>query len=251
LRYQLRLLFWPAPPRLCSKDSGYETRSKRHSQVNKKIVMSMPQKGAEEIDHDRLAALFNTGLDYMCEHFSMEALVSKPPLFILRVDFCDSKASQRTIPENGVVELSHSELDQICIDIDEASTVLAATNACKFLQQLLSLPSVQEGIKRQGGWQAVETYAKYSRDYELWKLCPEDKHLVVLCNYTSFYKILGTAVKLLKDPSMYARQSLDALKKRFRLDYLRSRDPQIQKVAECLDEHLSHASKFPTVQEAP
>ena len=256
LRYQIRLLLLPAPPRLTPADSDYDHRSQSHSQVFNKIVMKTMQKNAPEVTEDRIAALFTKALDYLCEYFGLEQMGD--PAFCeptLPNKFCELPASKHEILKNGGPRaLSEKEIEEVCSDIDDAAQVLSARNASVFLKALLSSTSVQEEIQRQGGWTKVETYATYSWMYDLWRLCPEDEHLVPLYDFDGFLRRLKLVVRATEETSLAAEESLDSLAKRFRLNTksknLLTQHPEIYTVSEYLKERLAHANIFPSVLEA-
>ncbi|KAL7581157.1 hypothetical protein ACA910_005948 [Epithemia clementina (nom. ined.)] len=255
LRYQLRLLLRPAPPRLTPADADYANWSQRHSQVHNKIVMKMERKGAVDVDDDRLAALFNSALDSLCGYFGLDKLTD--PTFsepILPQHFFQRPASQCRFEQKDGPRLSNEDLKEVLADIEEATHLVSAKNASSFLYDLLSLPTVQEEIERQGGWSSVETYATYSRMYNLWKLCPEDEHLVALCNFDSFFRRLDGIVRALDGPSHHALKSLESFKKRFNLKAKSKRllkeRPEVVKVAIYLAEISAGVTVFPSISEA-
>ena len=256
LRYHLRVLLLPAPPRLSPEDKDYMNWSKRHSQVHNQIIMTPITKKAKEITEDRLQSLFVGALDFLCKYFGLDQLLAtKFDGSIIPTSFCQKPASQHSILKNGGPRaLSNEEVKQVFADIDEAANILSAKRATDFLCGLLSSAKVQEEIERQGGWKLVETYAQYSREFELWKLCPEDEHLVALCDFEFLFRRLGEIVTVMELPSHAAQKSLDELSKRFRLKTksvnLRKSNPEIGTVGVYLDERLQYESLFPTVSEA-
>ena len=258
IRYEVRLLLNPAPPRLSPADTQHETRSKDYSQVHTMLEMVTPTKGKTVVDSDRIASLFNLALDCLSEFFGVETLLD--PSYVepqhVPVDFCRSNASQIGVSLRAKAEpLSPEQVQEVLVDVQEATAYLAITRACRFLHSLLSVPGVYSEIEERGGWGEVETHASASWRYHLWKRCPEDAHLVLLCNVdallikiTNFLTILNDSV----ESNLVER--LKDLSRRFRTNTksqnLLSKFPEISAVGTLLEDGMKVANSFPTVRAA-
>lgn len=255
IRFQLRHLLNPAPPRLTPKDTEYEVWSKNYSQVHQ--LITLVDSYGDDVSGERITSLFNLSLDYLCEHFGLEKLLDityqqpvVPPLF------CAKPASNRGVAVRGnLPPLTLDEIADVVDDIQEASSFVAATRACRFLHRFLSLPRVRHEIERQGGWGEVETYASISWQYDLWKTCPEDEHLVMLCNFDAFYQKIDVFLRAMTGPAQAAQDSLDAMARRFRTKTksanLKVRHPEISTIAAHLEEAWQVVNALPAVDEAP
>ena len=147
--------------------------------------------------------------------------------------------------------LSSDEMDHILADIEEAHGFLAATSACRFLIDLLTTPGVQDEINRQGGWSTLEYYAKMSWNHQLWKLFPEDAHLVLMCNFEALLQRLQNYLLVMEQHVSSCQDSLAALARRFRVSAksqkVLRKFPQIAVIARWLEEAEERSNAFPTV----
>jgi hypothetical protein len=257
IRYQLRLLLNPPPPRLTPRDVDYAQRSKAYSQVFTHVEMLVdgPKNTVYEVDGERLATLVNAALSQVANYFGVENLLDVSyTLPSISSAFCSSEASQRQIPirsKTPLPPLTLTQIEDVQADIDEAFRVLMVANASQFLMDLLAIPKVQSELKRQGGWGEVETHASLLWRYEIWGIHQEEAHLVLLCNVTTLSKRLSTLVSALQGPSETARVCLTDLGARFRVTTksveLRRNYPEIATLGEHLREWWEQAQTFPTV----
>lgn len=255
VRYNLRRFFNRAPPRLSPSDTKYDSRLNSYSQVLSLFEMVMP--GEHEnaaVDDECISALFSTALCRLYEFFGLETLLDagQQPTTALPVLFCHSPASNRALSIRGGTEpWTDQDVSDILDDIDDATSFMAAAKGSRFLLDLLQIKGVQAEIQRQGGWLDVETHASISWKYDLWKLCPSDAHLVVLCNYSAFLHKLQTLVPLMEQQVWSCQASLDALGTRFHVNTksknLLTKYPQIPTIAEHLQEGLTRAHSFPLI----
>lgn len=148
--------------------------------------------------------------------------------------------------------LTDHDMTDILDDVDQATGFLAATKGCRFLLDLFQIQGVQDEIARQGGWLEVETHASISWKYDLWKSCPDDAHLVVLCNYADFMNKIQSWVPLMEQQVASCETSLEALAKRFhtttKSKNLLTKYPQIPDLASHLEEALVRAHSFPSIK---
>lgn len=259
VRYNLRRFFNKAPPRLTPADTKYEQRLGTYSQVYALVEMEMPDDHENAaVDDECISALVSTALCRIYEFFGLEALLDSsqrpPPLPVL---FCQQPASNRglairtlSVPADSL--LTDQDMDDILNDIDEATSFLAAAKGCRFLLDLFQIKGVQDEIVRQGGWLEVENHASISWKHDLWKLCPDDAHLVVLCNYAAFLQKIQSWVPLMEQQVSSCQASLDALAKRFhtttKAKSLLKKYPQIPVIAVHLQEALVRAHSFPLIK---
>jgi hypothetical protein len=265
IRFQLRHLLNPAPPRLTPKDTGYEVWSKNYSQVHQ--LITLVDSNGDNVSGERITSLFNLALDYLCEHFGLQQLLLPDDIThqhqpqqqpVVPHMFCAKPATNRGVAVRGksLASLTPDEIADVVDDIHEATCFLAATRACRFLHRFLSLPRVRDEIERLGGWGDVETYASISWQYDLWKTCREDEHLVMLCNFDVFYQKIATLLQttMMDRQAQAAHDSLDAISSRFRCKTkstnLKLRHPEIAVIAEHLDEAWQVVNALPVVDEA-
>jgi hypothetical protein len=258
IRYHLRLLLNPAPPRLTPRDVDYSQRSKGYSQIHTHVEMLVdgPKNTVYEVDGERLASLFNAALSQVANYFGVENLLDTsyeiPPI---SSNFCSSEASRRQIPIRSKIPLpplTLTQIEDVQADMDEAFRVLVVGNACQFLVDLLAIPNVQSELKRQGGWGEVETHASLLWRYEIWGIHHEEAHLVLLCNVTTFSNRLVTLAAALQGPRETARVCLTDMGARFRVTTksaeLRRTYPEIITLGDHLREWWEQALTVPSVQ---
>ena len=253
IRYNLRMFFNRAPPRLSPADTNWEQREQQYSQVYDLITMENDQENTA-VDDDCIAALVSAALCSIHEFFGLDALLdpstNQPNVPDL---FCAQPASNfRFRPrQTNPTTLSAEELNQVLDDIYQAQSFLAAAAACRFLVQLWTTHGVQDEIRRQGGWEQLETYASISWKHQLWRLCPDDAHLVVLCNYQALLQRLQCYWQVLEPRVEGCERSLHALAQRFHTNTksknLLKKFPQIPALAQCLEEGWERTKAFPLV----
>jgi hypothetical protein len=217
IRYRLRVLFNPPPPRLCNLDVQYEHRSQAYSKVNQLITMKSKVEQMElgcAADDGFLSALISRALRRCHDFWGLEHMMSEeedgpiPP-----AAFCTSAASQRALPtplrSMGDDLVTQQDRDFILQDVEEATSFLKAAYAARFLYDLWTAPNVADEIERMGGWSQIEFYAKTSVKYHLHQLCTADAHLVSLLNIKSLLRRLEMHCQLLEplvDPCLEALQ---------------------------------------------
>jgi hypothetical protein len=261
VRYNLRRFFNQAPPRLTPADTHYEQRLGAYSQVHALVAMEMYDAYENAaVDDACISALVSTALCRIYEFFGLEALLEHssqlgPPS--LPSLFCQKPASNRGFSVRSNYDthpMTEHDMKDILDDVDEATSFLAATKGCRFLLDLFQIQGVPDEITRQGGWLEVETHASISWKYDLWKLCPADAHLVVLCNYADLFRTLESLLPVMEQQVASCETSLDALAKRFHITTksknLLTKYPEIVEIASHVQEALVRAHSFPLVKSA-
>ena len=215
-RYQLRTLLNDSPPRLTPADTTYNERAKEFSKVAERVVMKL-KKGdtCGAVDDQCMSALVSLALRRLYEYFGLDdllnAAVTKPPN--LPALFCNQPATTKGMDNTW----TDDDVNNLLEDIDDAYSFLAAAHACRFLVELFRVEAVQQEIRRCGGWSLVETYATLSWQYNLYKLCEADAHLVLLCNYDILQQKLIQWLPALMKRISDCSASLQNVSKRFEL----------------------------------
>lgn len=258
IRFRLRMFFNRAPPRLTPKDVAYEVRSLNYSNVGKLVALNMIDGVAVSlaVGDECLSALISNALCRLYEVFGLESMLNGSELH-LPTAFCASPASQRQLStrSKSVIEpITTDECDAVLRDIREATGVLAAARAARFLNDLWTTPGVQEEIQRMGGWSEVESYATVSWKYDLWKLCPADAHLVALCNVEYLRRRVDTYCTALEGTVAGCEAALAVVHKNYHLGTkngsVRGKYPQIAELSRVYAEALQRARAFPLVRPA-
>ncbi|ACI65974.1 predicted protein [Phaeodactylum tricornutum CCAP 1055/1] len=256
IRFQLRMLLNEKPPRLSPQDLDYDLWSQRYSKVNDLIVMELSEGQSNgSVDDGCISALVSNALCVLYEFFGPNFLDHSTPTLTVPTVFCQLPSSNQGITRekgrssNGLT----TNLTDVVRDIEEACSFLAAAQATVFLRDLWTAPGVAREISRRGGWTETEDYATMSWKFDLWKLCPNDAHLVVLSNHTALFQRLEHLATRMMTPQRDCQSALQALETRFRLRTkqasLLSRYPEIGVAAETLQQGLAVAN-FPTVRSA-
>lgn len=261
IRYHLRLLLNPPPPRLSPLDSNYEQRSKSFSRIHELVdIVVVDEKNKEvKVDGERIAPIVNEALMQICS-FSGSSNLLNPANGIATIDpdFCQSEASQRQIPRNNKTRLpplSPVEVEELQDDMNYAFQVLITFSATRFLLNFISMPEVVSELKRLGGWGEVETYATLLWRYELWEIHPDSEHFVLLSNFKTLSERLTSVHDALYEAEEVARVSLKDLRDRFRVNatkknktILRQLYPEINVVDEALSAGWKAVRAFPHVR---
>jgi hypothetical protein len=217
IRYRLRVLFNPAPPRLCNLDLQYEHRSQAYSKVNQLITMKSKVAKMElgcAADDGFLSALISRALRRLHDYWGLDHLMSQEQVGpIPPSTFCSSPASLRALPtplrSMGDDLVTQQDRDSILHDVEEATSFLRAVYAARFLHDLWTAPGVGDEIDRMGGWSQVTSYANTSWKYHLHQLCTADAHLVPLSNIESLLRRLDIHCQVLEP---HVDQCVEALK---------------------------------------
>jgi hypothetical protein len=238
IRYQLRSLLNPAPVRYGSADTTYEQRSH---------VFSKVQQHVELWNHDNndctltsiFSALVSLALLRLYEYFGTDQVLwTTTP--------CDVVDSSWTIGDYD----NDSSTESILHQLDSLTSVLSAACACRFLVQLLTtIPAVDLEIERRGGWSLIETFTTYSYDHDLYKLCPDDAHFVVLSNVPVLMQKLQQLLPILEARRSDYQERLAALIKYYKLNTKNAivlrKFPRIHVLAAQLEEGRARYQMFP------
>jgi hypothetical protein len=210
IRYRLRVLFNPAPPRLCNLDTQYEHRSTSYSKVSQLITMTKRTNHdgyGLAVDDGFLSALISRALCRLYEYYKLHDMILTSDcddtsllVFLSGIpnEFCTSEPSHRTMSPrsirsiNFINEFTENDRDLVIADIQEATSFLCATYAVRFLYDLFTTPGVYDEVQRMGGWDDIEQYAITSKKYKLYNLCSADAHFVPLWNYKALVQLLST-----------------------------------------------------------
>jgi hypothetical protein len=259
VRYYLRLFLNPAPPQITTDNDQYNEEA--FSKVTQHVKLRCATSG-EEHDDATISALVSLGLLRLHEFLGYEYFLPTtstttashniPPEQLV---FCSKPATNPVLPvrsKEPSARISNDELEDILSDIRHAMGFMAATKACRFLLDLLTKPAVQREIDRFGGWTVVERYASIARDFECWRLCPDDAHLVVLCDAGALLKRLHPLCGRLEEHVPNCETSLAELSKRFhtttKSKNLLSKYPQIPIIGQVLSEGQERVDAFPLVK---
>ena len=201
IRYQLRVLFNPAPPRLCSLDTNYENRALTYSKVHQLMTMNKRTPFGLAVDDGFLSALISRALRRLYEYIDLEHLLAASEnadssfLSFIPTNFCASEPCHRHISPrirstDISDELTEFDRDMVIADVQKAAGFLSATYAARFLCDVFTTPGVHDEVIRMGGWTSIERYASTSKKYQLYESCTADAHLVPLFDFSAFLKRL-------------------------------------------------------------
>jgi hypothetical protein len=268
LRYQLRWLLNPAPPRLGKADEGYAARSELYSKVANFVELKQYHADPEDIRDFADNNWYCHGQDVQneaAEDKFFSAVVSKALSgffdcfgpdqpqrhFAIPHQFCQSPASHHPTPvtagrnklptvESNVTNpfaANENLVQQIKVDMNEAASFWMACRSAQFLLDFLEEPRIRDELATRGGWREVERLAGFIRQFDLSRFCPEDAHLVLLDSYVSLVRKLRRAVDMLLPRMEDCRRSLNDLASRFFFsDVLFGRPALRQRVAEKIPE---------------
>ena len=252
VRYYLRLFFNPAPPMITTDNESYDEDA--FSKVNQHVKLLCATEG-EEVDDSNISALVSQGLLRLHEYFGFRFLLSPDnDIPADRFVFCAKPASNRNLPVRAktLAHFTDVEVEEILSDVRQAMGFLAATKACRFLIDLLTKVAVKREIERFGGWSTVESYAVIARNFECWRLCPHDAHLVLLCDTGALLNRLRWLCGRLEKHFQKCEQSVAALSKRFhtttKSKNLLKNYPHIRTIAQLLSESQERVDAFPLVK---
>jgi len=218
IRYLLRRLQNGPPPRLSHNDTGYDQRCQNFSGVIQYIQLELPPKCQNvAVSDECISALVSTALYHITECFGVENLLdptfSEPALphqFISQTEL--------NFHVRPHIELDECQMQKLRVEINYACLFLAATRACKFLVDLWTIPGVQTEIERQGGWSEVEEYAAILWKKHLWKICPDDAHLVLLNDFQFLLERLKIYLPVMEQRATICESDIVDMIRRFRLN---------------------------------
>lgn len=228
IRYQLRVLFNPAPPRLCSLDTNYENRALTYSKVHQLMTMNKRTSFGLAVDDGFLSALISRALRRLYEYIDLEHLITISEdaylLFLKTIpsEFCASAPCHRHISPrirstNITDELTEQDRDTVIADVQKAAGFLSATYAARFLCDVFTTPGVHDEVIRMGGWSRIERYASTSKKYHLYESCTADAHLVPLCDYYGLLKRLQTFCSYMEPKTKSCIDALQMVAKNYHI----------------------------------
>jgi len=194
IRFYLRAFFNPVPWKQTPGSDAEEPavqQSKHRSRVSKMLVMKLPEGlvvADTAIADGAISSVFSAALRVVYLYFGAEVFVSdeyRAPF--IPESFCTSEASLHG-PGKKKNPITDEAVEAVVSDIHEAQSFRDAAVACRFLSNLMSFPGVREEIAKVCGFECVERYAKKIRGYELIESCPDDAHLVLLCDTNRFFE---------------------------------------------------------------
>lgn len=272
IRYQLRVLFNPAPPRLCSLDTNYENRALTYSKVHQ--LISMTKRTSDEsdgiaVDDGFLSALISRALRRLYEFIDLEHLMTVPEdtylsfLSLIPTEFCTSAPSQRQISPrmrstDSTAELTEDDRDMVIADVQKAAGFLSATYAARFLCDVFTTPGVHEEVMRMGGWSSIERYASTSMKYHLYESCTADAHLVPLCDFLALLKRLQTFCIYMEPKTKSCLDSLAMVARNYHIP--KSTSPKqakrklhqyLEDIAYIYNDMMTEVSAFPEITPVP
>lgn len=268
IRYCLRMILNPQPPRLSPKNKMYKQQTKTFSKVSSLVELRMPNDDSNEaLDDACISALVSIALQALYEFCGPEPLLmlatsvqnrGKETNLFLMIDpkiptsFCASPSSQRELPlKFAYVCIDEDDLLDIQDDIRDATLFLAASKASRFLVDLFGTEAVKREIKRLGGWSNVEFYARISRQFRLWEMCEFDAHLVPLSDHASFLRRLQDLCTLFEPQVPICEEALLKLSERMhrfsKNKYIQMNSPNIKVVLDALDDSKERIDAFPVV----
>ena len=229
IRYRLRVLFNPAPPRLCNNDVHYEHRSQAYSKVSQLITMTKNEENSElgcAAEDGFISALLSRALRRFHDYWGLESIMSQDPPAIPSA-FCSSEASHRILPplSRGIGDdiVTQRDRDAILHDVEEATSFLKAVYAARFLYDLWTAPGVADEIQRMGGWSQVEFYAGTSWKFHLHHLCSADAHLVPFSNISFLLRQLELFCQVMEPHVDKCTEALQRVAKNYQIYIPRKR----------------------------
>ena len=269
IRYQLRVLFNPAPPRLSSLDTNYENRALTYSKAHQLMTMNKRTSFGLAVDDGFLSALISRALRRLYEYIDLGPLITVSEdtyvsfLSLIPSDFCTSAPSHRLISPrirstDITDELTENDRDLVIADVQKAAGFLSATYAARFLCDVFTTPGVHEEVIRMGGWCSVERYASTSKKYHLYESCTADAHLVPLCDYLALLKRLQTFCVYMEPRTKSCIDALEMVATNYHIakptspkQAKRKLHHYMQDIAYTYNDMMTEVNAFPEIKPAP
>jgi hypothetical protein len=270
LRYFLRMLLNPQPPRLCAKDTFYRSRSTFFSKVSNIVKLSLVSNGQANValEDACVSALVSKSLQHVYDFCGVDAFpisiteaetnskvvfASFTTLPDISEDFCGRPASKRELSKRPpFVHFDDDDISEIQNDLQEATALIVAYKSARFLLDLFTCEKVQKEINRLGGWTKLEDCARLSRKFKLWHICDFDAHLVPLYNNIEFVNRIQQICFYLEKHVDKCQSSLTALSRRLglrtRSKLLQNNYPQLLTVVETFEESNELINAIPVVE---
>ena len=265
IRWGLRKLHNGALPMITTQNETYEKRMDQFSQVDTKVILSASGKA---VDDGCISAIVSRALYRLVDCFGLDFFLPNHQPSVTASTTNTTTANQKraffTHPVSSLHfkargepnPLSPQQLQDLITDIQQAFSFLAASASCNFLCKLWTEPGVQQEIQRLGGWSQIEQSAQYSLDYELYKLCPLDGHLVPLCNQAHLVQRLQSHQAAWTSQARSCQARLTQVIKRFCVDtksqnLLQKYKEQIAQLSECVQEGRESLAVLPKIRRRP
>jgi hypothetical protein len=211
IRFLLRLYFNRAPPRLSTVNDEYDLiAEKEYSKVSDCVqLVTHDGQDSEAVDDSFLSAIISRALSFIYEfchgelhHYTATTTTTTATISPTLSSFCVAHSSLPSTKKHRKISRSllvaDVDWELLRRDIQEAAQFLAVVNAAQFLHDLFTAKGVRAEIERFGGWSELEDYATFLWQYELWKICPYDAHLVILNNCDVLLQDLQVLLETLK-----------------------------------------------------
>lgn len=255
IRFQLRNLLNPAPPRFSPSDVHYEERSQAFSQVPVLVdlVSELPrEKISEAVKEKNLATLVSQALE------TVYAFLGDDVLRQTRADestatlgstlsanlqqYVDRPRIQRSPPDPALIE-------SLKRHVTASAQFLACRNAAQFLVDLFRLDRVGPEISRRGGIDRLEKYATLMWTSQLHLQDGERSyaHFVLLSNWSSRIGQLEAWLQRTETSAEGCRKAMTDV----RTEVLRWRRNARDGLDDLVAEKLDYVKWMPRVQLAP
>jgi predicted nucleic acid-binding Zn-ribbon protein len=207
IRFLLRLYFNRAPPRLSTVNDDYDLIAENaYSKVSDCVqLVTNDGQHSEAVDDSCLSAIISRALSYVYEfchgelhHYTRNIATISPTLSRFCVAHSSLPPTKKHRKMSSSLPNADVDWDLLRQDIQEAAQLLAVVNAAQFLYDLFTAKGVRDEIERFGGWSELEDYATFLWQYELWKICPYDAHLVILNNCDVLLQDLKVLLETMK-----------------------------------------------------
>lgn len=254
IRFQLRNLLNPAPPRFSPNDFHYEERSQAFSQV--KVLVELvselpPDKISEAVEEKNFATLVSQALETVYAFLGDSVLrqtvvddsaASRSGTSTVQLrEYLDRPRTRRPPPTPELIE-------SLKRHVTAAAQFLACRNAAQFLVDLFRLDVVGTEVLRRGGIERLETYATLMQTFQLHHQDGERSyaHFVLLSDWTTRIGQLETWLNQTEISSEACRNALNDV----RADVIRWRRNARDGLDVLITEKLDYVKWMPRVQPA-
>lgn len=247
IRYHLRMLFNTVPPTISSKTT--QPQVERYS-----LVCNLVKFEGHEYGDVVASALISLSLRILRDSYGLPSLMGHERIS-LPTGFFTSKSSTLKVPKNAQPGIcAVQDFDIVEQDLVNSLEFVESSRACRFLVDLWTQPGVKEELERVGGLDLVETYASMSWNYDLYKIRPENAHLVALCNISQLMSQLVQWKTLMEPLEHAALEGAQKIVKNYRFTTkskkILTAYPLITRLKNVYDETMSSIEKIPVVIKA-
>ena len=185
IRYHLRRFFNSIYGKVTEDPGLTEAPFKRQSKIHKILRMSLPAwycAGAHSaVAEGSVSSVFALAIETMERAFGAEAFLKLEfQVPSIPDGFCQSEESQRGVGGRTKTAISECDMETILSETSAAQGFLAGAKACRFVNELLNWPGVEDEITRLGGWGIIERCAKQFRAFHLERVSPNEAYFVLL-----------------------------------------------------------------------